>query len=55
MNQGSSEDAAATAAVERFYAALEALITGRGTQLMKQAWHHTDRVTEAHPLGEWSP
>ena len=42
MSTVSPEDAAVTAAVERFYAAIEALVTGRGTQLMKEAWHHTE-------------
>jgi ketosteroid isomerase-like protein len=54
MNNPSRDDAAARAAVERFYAALESLITGHGTDLMKLAWHHTDAVTAAHPLGDWS-
>jgi ketosteroid isomerase-like protein len=42
------------AAVVRFYDAIEALIRGRGTAAMKEAWHHTPRVTASHPMGDWS-
>ena len=54
MSQVPVEEAPVRAAVERFYAALEALITGGGSEPMRAAWHHTDRVTAAHPLGDWS-
>ena len=41
-------------ATVRFYDAIEAMISGRGLEPMKEAWHHTDRVTGGHPSGEWS-
>jgi ketosteroid isomerase-like protein len=30
------------------------LVSGKGIELMKQACHHTDRVTGGHPSGEWA-
>lgn len=42
------------AAVERFYAAIEDLMTGKGVDAMSAAWHHTDRVTGGHPSGGWA-
>lgn len=42
------------AAAVRFYDALEHLLTGKGVEPMLAAWHHTDRVTSGHPIGEWS-
>lgn len=47
-----TEDEAAGAAVVRFYQALEALLRGQGTGPMKEAWHHTPRVTAMHPMGD---
>ena len=49
-----SDEVAVRAATVAFYDALEALVIGRGAAAMDAAWHHTDRVTAAHPLGEWS-
>jgi hypothetical protein len=42
------------AATKRFYAALEALFSGGGLQPMVDAWHHTDDVSSAHPMGDWA-
>jgi ketosteroid isomerase-like protein len=49
-----AEEEAVLAAVRRFYRALEDLLTGKGIEAMREAWHHTPRVTSAHPLGDWS-
>jgi ketosteroid isomerase-like protein len=38
----------------RFYAAIEDLVDGRGAGTMRDTWHHTSRVTSAHPLGDWT-
>jgi ketosteroid isomerase-like protein len=54
MEKLSADEEAVRAAVVRFYDALEGLVCGRGTEAMKDAWHHTPRVTAAHPLGDWS-
>jgi hypothetical protein len=42
------------AAAMRFYDGLEAMISGRGLELMRDAWHHTARVTSGHPSGSWA-
>jgi ketosteroid isomerase-like protein len=49
-----SDEELVRAATLRFYAALEDVVCGRGIATMKEAWHHTPRVTSAHPMGEWS-
>jgi len=49
-----TDDEAALAAVRAFYSALEGLLTGKGAGAMREAWHHTDKVTAGHPLGHWS-
>ncbi len=54
MEKSSADEDAVRAAVIRFYDAIEALICGRGTAPMNEAWHHTARVTASHPLGDWS-
>jgi ketosteroid isomerase-like protein len=54
MEKQSREEEEVRAAVVRFYDALEAMMRGRGTALMKDAWHQTPRVTASHPMGEWS-
>lgn len=41
-------------ATVRFYDAIEQLISGKGLEPMRNAWHRTDRVTGGHPSGEWS-
>jgi len=42
------------AALRRFYDAIETMISGGGVEAMKEAWHHTDRVTSRHPIDDWS-
>jgi ketosteroid isomerase-like protein len=42
------------AATVRFYEAIEEMITGKGAGSMRNAWHHTPRVTSSHPTGEWA-
>jgi len=42
------------AALVRFYEAIEAMVSGRGVELMNEVWHHTDRVTSRHPMDDWS-
>jgi ketosteroid isomerase-like protein len=49
-----NEEEKVAAAVERFYAAIEAMMTGKGLDAMNAAWHHTDRVTGGHPSGGWA-
>jgi ketosteroid isomerase-like protein len=41
------------AAMERFYEALDRMSDGEGATAMREAWHHTSRVTATHPTGEW--
>src|SRR3981081_468632 len=48
------EELAVHAVVTRFYDAIEHLVTGRGVEPMLELWHHSSRVTTAHPLGEWA-
>src|SRR5579863_6706143 len=49
----STEDEVREAA-ERFYAAIEAMVSGKGLEPMREAWHHTGRVTSGHPSGDWA-
>ncbi len=49
-----NEDEAVKAATLHFYAAIEDMVSGKGLGKMKEAWHHTDRVTGGHPSGEWA-
>jgi hypothetical protein len=51
MTQDEEEVIAAT---RRFYDAIEDMVSGRGLESMRAAWHHTDRVTSGHPSGEWA-
>jgi len=44
----------ARAAVLRMYEALDHLLLGRGTEPMREAWHHADFVTTVHPFGHWA-
>lgn len=37
-----------------FYEGLDHMTSGKGIELIKQAWEHSDRVTAGHPSGEWS-
>jgi ketosteroid isomerase-like protein len=49
-----SDESLVRDATTRFYDAIEAMVSGKGLEPMKEAWHHTDRVTGGHPSGEWS-
>ena len=42
------------AATLRFYDAIEQIVSGKGAGAMMQAWHHSPRVTSAHPTGSWA-
>jgi ketosteroid isomerase-like protein len=42
------------AAVTRFYDAIEHMVSGKGLEPMRDAWHHTNRVTGGHPSGDWA-
>jgi ketosteroid isomerase-like protein len=42
------------AAVVRFYEAIEAMISGKGLDAMRAAWHHAPDVSTAHPAGTWA-
>jgi ketosteroid isomerase-like protein len=46
-------EAVRTATLE-FYAALDTLLLGGGTQPMREAWHHDDCVSTVHPFDYWS-
>ncbi len=41
-------------ATQRFYDAIEAIVSGGGAEAMNEAWHHTDTVTSRHPIEGWS-
>src|SRR5260221_14406838 len=41
-------------AVTRFYDAIEHMVRGDGLEPMRDAWHHTTRVTGGHPSGDWA-
>lgn len=49
-----TDEEAVTAAAMKFYDAIEQLISGKGAEAMRDAWHHTPKVTGGHPSGEWS-
>jgi len=49
-----NEEQDVLSATVRFYDAIEDMVSGRGLDAMKAAWHHTDRVTGGHPSGEWA-
>lgn len=48
------EEAPVRAAAMRFYDAIEHMVRGKGLDPMKDAWHHTSRVTGGHPSGDWA-
>ena len=50
----SNDQSEVEAAARRFYDAIEQMISGKGLDAMRDAWHHTDRVTGGHPSGEWA-
>ena len=37
-----------------FYEAIEHVVSGKGLEAMRKAWHQTDKVTGKHPSGEWA-
>ena len=41
-------------ATQRFYQALDDLISGKGNERMSEAWHHDESVTTVHPFGHWA-
>ena len=41
-------------AIMRFYDAIEQMVSGKGLDAMREAWHHTPRVTGGHPSGDWA-
>lgn len=41
-------------AAENFYEAIERMVRGEGLDAMRDAWHHTARVTSGHPSGDWA-
>ena len=49
-----SVEAEATKAIHGFYAALDDLLQGKGTQAMSEIWHHGTEVTTSHPFGDWA-
>ena len=49
-----TDEQAVEAAVRRFYDAIEQVVSGKGVDAMRQAWHHDDQVTGGHPSGEWA-
>jgi ketosteroid isomerase-like protein len=49
-----TEEQAVLDAARRFYDAIEQLVSGKGLEAMRDACHHTERVTSVHPSGEWS-
>src|SRR3974390_613821 len=48
------EEKEVEAATLRFYEGIEQMASGKGAQAIKDAWHHTTRVTSSHPTGEWA-
>ncbi len=43
------------AAVQRFYDAIEQLVSGKGVSAMHEAWHRDlPTISSAHPVGEWA-
>jgi ketosteroid isomerase-like protein len=50
----SNDEELVVAAAKRFYDAIEKMVRGEGLDAMRDAWHHTNRVTGGHPSGEWA-
>jgi len=50
----STEEEAVCKAAMRFYAAIEGMMTGKGLEAIRVAWHHTGEVTSGHPSGDWA-
>jgi ketosteroid isomerase-like protein len=53
-NNMANDEQEVVKAAQRFYDAIESMVSGRGLEPMREAWHHTDRVTGGHPSGEWA-
>ena len=49
-----SDESEVRDATARFYAAIEAMVSGKGLAPMQDAWHHTPSVTSGHPRGDWA-
>jgi ketosteroid isomerase-like protein len=49
-----SEEDKVRLAAQRFYDAIEHMVRGKDSLAMRDAWHHTPRVTSGHPTGEWA-
>ena len=49
-----NDDEAVRKAAMGFYDAIEHMVRGGGLGPMKDAWHHTARVTSGHPSGDWA-
>ena len=49
-----SEEQEVINATKRFYDAIEQMVSGKGLDAMRDAWHHTVRVTGGHPSGNWA-
>ncbi len=50
----SEDQTLAEEAMKRLYEAIELVMSGSGDQALKDAWHHLDHVTTAHPNGDWA-
>lgn len=48
------DETAVEQATRQFYAAIEDMISGRGLDTIRSAWHHTDKVTSKHPMSDWA-
>src|SRR5262245_43597127 len=48
------DETAVEQATRRFYAAIEDMISGRGLDTMRAAWHQTSKVTSKHPISDWA-
>ena len=49
-----SPEEGARQAIMDFYQALDALLLGRGTERMSEAWWHDDLAETVHPFGHWA-
>jgi len=50
----SNDEIQVLAAAKAFYDAIESMVSGRGLEPMKAAWHHGPDVTSGHPTGSWA-
>ena len=49
-----SEEQQVERALRAFYGAIEDMVSGRGLDAMRAAWHHNERVTSKHPISDWA-